>query len=112
MEKFELQGLLEEHAQKGKLYHEFLRVPSLSAGIYILPENGTDPQLPHSEDEMYYIISGKGMITVGSDDQPVQAGSLIYVPAQIEHRFHDVKEKLVILVFFAASGSMWHRAPE
>ena len=48
-----LDDLLKAHADSGKLYHEFLRVPDMSAGLYILPAGSKDPQQPHSEDEMY-----------------------------------------------------------
>jgi len=33
-----------ERAQAGKLYREFLRVPAMSAGLYVLPAGGNDPQ--------------------------------------------------------------------
>ena len=35
------------------MYTQFLNVPDMSAGIYRLPAGGTDPQRPHSEDELY-----------------------------------------------------------
>ena len=50
---YPLDDLLKAHADSGKLYHEFLRVPDMSAGLYILPAGSKDPQQPHSEDEMY-----------------------------------------------------------
>ncbi|MEZ4734758.1 MAG: hypothetical protein R3E79_47305 [Caldilineaceae bacterium] len=43
---------------------------------------------------------------MGEEDRPVQAGSLVYVAAQVEHRFHSIAETLQVLVFFApAEGS-------
>jgi mannose-6-phosphate isomerase-like protein (cupin superfamily) len=101
MEAFELDEVLAAHAQAGELYHEFLRVQDLSAGMYILPAGGTDPQQPHTEDEVYYIVSGSGQIRVEGEDRPVRAGSLIYVKTGDEHRFHTITEELCILVFFA-----------
>jgi mannose-6-phosphate isomerase-like protein (cupin superfamily) len=41
------------------------------------------------------------MIQVGEEQRAVTAGSVIYVPALVEHRFHSVTEELQILVFFA-----------
>jgi mannose-6-phosphate isomerase-like protein (cupin superfamily) len=89
------------HGRAGELYHEFLRVPDLSAGLYVLPAGGTDPQQPHTEDEVYYILSGSGQIRVEGDDRAVRAGSLIYVKAGDDHRFHMITEELRILVLFA-----------
>ena len=49
-----------ERAKAGKLYREFLRVPAMSAGLYVLAAGATDPQRPHHEDEMYHVIRGRG----------------------------------------------------
>jgi quercetin dioxygenase-like cupin family protein len=38
---------------------------------------------------------------IGSEDQPVSSGSVIFVEAGVEHRFHKIEENLQILVFFA-----------
>jgi mannose-6-phosphate isomerase-like protein (cupin superfamily) len=87
--------------QQGKRYVEFLRVPAMSAGFYVLAGGEKDPQSPHKEDEMYYLVRGRARMQVGSEDQPVSAGSVIFVEAGTEHRFHDIAEDLEILVFFA-----------
>ncbi|MBF6592608.1 MAG: cupin domain-containing protein [Ktedonobacterales bacterium] len=84
-----------------KAYLEFLRVPTMSLGVYRLPAGGEDPQQPHTEDEAYHVISGRGMIRVGEEDQPIAAGAVVYVPTNVPHRFHAITEDLVILVMFA-----------
>ena len=91
--------------QSGKRYLEFFRVPALSAGVYVLPAGGTDNQSPHREDEMYYVVRGRGRMRAGSEDQEVGEGSIIFVAAEIEHRFYDVTEDLTVLVFFAPAES-------
>src|SRR5215470_6347500 len=101
MDAFELADLLAERERSNKLYLEFLRVPALSMGLYVLPAGGIDPQRPHTEDEVYYIVSGRGAFRCGEEDRPVAAGSLLYVPAHVQHRFHTIEEQLEILVFFA-----------
>jgi quercetin dioxygenase-like cupin family protein len=90
-----------ERAEIGKHYLEFLRIPAMSAGLYVLPAGGTDSQSPHQEDEMYYVVRGKASVKVGAESQPVSAGSIILVEARVEHRFYDITEELVVLVFFA-----------
>ena len=70
-------------------------------GLYVLPAGGTDPQSPHTEDEVYYVVSGKAKILVAEENRDVQAGSIIYVEKNVEHRFHSIEEELMILVFFA-----------
>lgn len=98
---FHIDNLAQERTAKGKLYLEFLRVPAMSAGVYVLPAGGTDPQKPHREDEMYYVVRGRARMKIGSEDAEVSAGSVIFVEAEVEHRFFDIREELEVLVFFA-----------
>jgi mannose-6-phosphate isomerase-like protein (cupin superfamily) len=100
MDAFELLGLSSVRAASGRLYHEFLRVPDLSVGLYELPAGGTDPQSPHTEDELYHIVSGRAIIRVGEEDRPVGPGSVVFVSAGIPHRFHSIEDDLTILVVF------------
>lgn len=101
MNAFELSQLVARREELGKLYLEFIREPSLSVGLYVLPAGGVDPQQPHSEDEVYYVVRGRGYVHVAGEDQAVEAGSVVFVPASVEHRFHTIAEELVIIVFFA-----------
>ena len=101
MQAFALNELRQTHAERGKLYYEFLREPSLSLGLYVLPAGGTDPQQPHNEDEVYYVINGRALVTVGEETQAIQPGSTIFVGKHIPHKFHDISEELTLLVFFA-----------
>jgi mannose-6-phosphate isomerase-like protein (cupin superfamily) len=98
---YELAQLIQQRADSGKLYLEFLKVSDLSMGLYVLPAGGTDPQSPHTEDEVYYVISGRGQIKVADENHAVQAGSVVYVAKNVEHRFHSIEEELTVLVFFA-----------
>jgi mannose-6-phosphate isomerase-like protein (cupin superfamily) len=88
-------------AETGDLYLEFLRVEALSAGLYSLPAGGVDPQDPHTEDEVYYVLSGRAAIDIGGQLRPVQTGSVIFVAKNVEHRFMDIEENLEVLVLFA-----------
>ena len=101
MDIFELSDLARQRAESGRLYLEFLRVPALSAGIYELAAGATDPQKPHTEDEVYYVIRGRATVQVGGEDRAIQPGSTIFVAAGVEHRFHTITEDLTLLVFFA-----------
>lgn len=98
---YDIRELSVERAETGKLYLEFLRVPALSAGVYVLQAGSSDPQKPHKEDEVYYVVRGRGRMRVGPEDQAVRAGSIIFVPVHAEHRFFDIAEELEVLVFFA-----------
>ena len=101
MQAYELPQLISQRAATNKLYLEFLKAPDLSMGLYVLPAGGTDPQSPHTEDEVYYVVSGKAQIQVANEDRAVQAGSIVYVAKNVEHRFHSIEEELMVIVFFA-----------
>ena len=101
MQAYELDQVISQRLDANKLYLEFLKVPDLSMGLYVLPAGGTDPQSPHTEDEVYYVVSGKAKILVAEENRHVQAGSIIYVQKNVAHRFHSIEEELTVLVFFA-----------
>jgi mannose-6-phosphate isomerase-like protein (cupin superfamily) len=98
---FHLDDLNQRRTARGKLYLEFLRVPAMSAGVYVLAKGASDPQKPHREDEMYYVVSGRARMQIGNERSEVRAGSVIFVEAEAEHQFYDIEEELEVLVFFA-----------
>ena len=91
----------EDRAESGRPYREFLRVPAMSAGLYVLPAGGIDHQKPHREDEIYYVLRGRARFKAGSEDREVSAGSVIFVAAEVGHRFYNIEEELALLVVFA-----------
>ena len=105
MTAFDIRDLLAAHRQGGRPYHEFLRVPALSTGLYALPAGANDPQQPHAEDEVYYVLEGEARFRAGDEDQAVQAGSVLFVPARVLHQFHSITRDLTLLVFFAPAES-------
>ncbi len=54
---------------------------------------------------MYYVIRGRARFKVGAEDREVSAGSVIFVAAEVDHRFYDVTEELAVLVAFAPAES-------
>jgi len=101
VDAFDMPQIEEAHAQNGELYHEFFRASRLSVGLYVLAAGAPDPQSPHTEDEIYYIVSGSAIVQVAGEDRPVSAGAVIYVDAHVDHRFHSITEELKVIVVFA-----------
>ncbi len=101
MQAFELSELITQREWTNKAYLEFLKVPDLSMGLYFLSAGEVDSQLPHTEDEVYYVVSGRAKIKVADENRDVQAGSVVYVAKNVEHRFHSIEQDLTVLVFFA-----------
>jgi len=99
-EVFEVGPLL-HRITRDQPYHEFLRVPAMSAGVYVLSAAATDRQRPHQQDEIYYVVRGKAMMRLGEEERSIQEGSVIFVESGLEHRFFDIEQELVFLVVFA-----------
>lgn len=87
--------------QSGENWAELFGVSDMSLGLYRLEKGATDPQTPHTEDEIYYVLAGRGRLLVEGRDHPMTPGVLAYVPANAKHRFHDITESLELLVLFA-----------
>lgn len=101
MQSFRLHELEDQLTEHGRPYFEFLRVPSMSMGIYRLTAGKPDLQSPHKQDEVYYVLSGKAKLDVNSQRVPAIPGALLYVEANAAHNFVDIEEDLEVLVFFA-----------
>ena len=101
---FEVAEEMAKREESGEPYREFLRVPSLSCGVYSLPAGASDLQAPHDEDEVYFVVSGRGRIRVGGQEREVGRGSVLYVCASSEHSFFEIVEDMTLLVFFATGG--------
>lgn len=103
---WELADVIARREASGRPYLEFVRVPELSVGLYVLEAGGVDRQSPHLEPEAYFVMSGSGRLRMGEEDVAVGPGTTAFVAAGVEHRFHSITERLVILVAFGpAEGS-------
>ena len=98
---FDLFQVDEKRRAAARSYLEFLRVPALSTGLYVLARGAADTQRPHTEDEVYFVLAGRAKLDVDGEVRPVQTGSVVYVERQVPHRFVEIEEELRVLVFFA-----------
>jgi len=97
----ELGDMLAQARKAGGYAAAVLRSELLSVGLYTLGAGAVDGQSPHLEDEVYYTVRGRATLYVDGDEHPVREGTVLFVPARAEHRFHDIVEELVLLVFLA-----------
>ncbi|MCI0386272.1 cupin domain-containing protein [Streptomyces sp. CNQ085] len=101
MKAFRLEELEAERVANDGAYLQFLRERNMSVGLYALDRGALDPQQPHRQDEVYFVASGRALVTVGEETTPVARGSVVYVPAGVPHRFHHITEDLRVLVVFS-----------
>jgi mannose-6-phosphate isomerase-like protein (cupin superfamily) len=98
---FDQDELEKRFASAPKPYHEFLRRPGMSLGMYTLPAGGVDHQHPHKIDEVYIILKGRGKLRVADNELEVGPGCIVSVDHGEEHRFVSIAEDLHMLVVFA-----------
>jgi mannose-6-phosphate isomerase-like protein (cupin superfamily) len=101
MNAFEYGEVSEQLAASGESYLQFVNAGTLSLGLYFLAAGSIDTQSPHAEDEIYYVVAGRGAIDVAGERREVQPGSIVFVAKEVDHRFVDIEEDLSLLVFFA-----------
>jgi len=108
---FQLSELLGAIGRSAVDFHEFLRTPSMSCAIYHLPAGSKDMQTPHDEDELYFVVAGRGRLRVDGVEHPIVKDTLMYVRAPCDHAFFNIEEDLTVLAFFGSAVSSASRPP-
>jgi mannose-6-phosphate isomerase-like protein (cupin superfamily) len=85
-------------APDGKRFAGVFAHGTLEVEIYA--PRGTDPQQPHTRDEVYIVISGSGEFLNGDVRHPFAPGDFLFVPAGVVHRFERFSDDLVVWVIF------------
>jgi mannose-6-phosphate isomerase-like protein (cupin superfamily) len=94
---------LAEALKKGPPPTGNLAVPIFTRGslaVEFYTPVGSDPQKPHSRDELYFVARGKGLFFDGARKQTVEAGSFLFVPAGQLHRFEEFSSDFAVWVAF------------
>jgi mannose-6-phosphate isomerase-like protein (cupin superfamily) len=70
---------------------------------------GEVPVHAHSQEEVYFIISGCGIVELGEEQTPVEAGTYVAIrPGQKHCLRNTAKEDLVLLFCYAPKGIVDH----
>ena len=85
-----------------------LAVPIFSHGslaVELYTPIGSDPQKPHTRDEIYFVARGEGKFFDGVRRHDVAPGSFIFVPAGQVHWFEEfTKDFAVWVAFYGPEG--------
>ncbi len=100
---FDLEKVISAVPNSG-YFHNFLNIKTMEVGLINLKKDQKDTQQPHSFDEIYYIICGKGIIEIDGIKNDVNPGKIIYIPKKVRHSFHAISDKIIAL--YVISGSL------
>jgi len=87
----------------GKRSIALLEHGSLQVKLYA--PRGSDPQLPHTRDEVYVVARGEGWFVIGEQRHRFAAHDLLFVAAGVAHHFEDFSPDLAVwVVFYGPEG--------
>ena len=86
----------------GSYFLNIFNNKGVDLGILRLRKGETDTQLPHSVDEVYFVVEGRGSIEIEGKLKPVKSADFIFVPAYAHHRFIVGTQAFVVIYFLAS----------
>jgi mannose-6-phosphate isomerase-like protein (cupin superfamily) len=99
MHAFGVGPVVEKLRAAGGGYEVVHESAGLELGVYVLVAPEPDGQQPHSDDEVYVVLEGSGVLDVEGEQVPMREGAAVFVEAGKEHRFTGY-EQLALLVLF------------
>jgi mannose-6-phosphate isomerase-like protein (cupin superfamily) len=89
-----------EHAAR------ILQRGTLDVRLALAPRVPPTEVTPHTQDEVYVIVRGHGVLFHDGKRDRFEAGDLLFVASGIEHRFEDYSDDLAVwVIFYGAGGS-------
>ena len=99
---YEIDNFLSQLKNSDQYFIDCINTNSIQAGIMLLHPGKDDIQAPHSIDEVYYVVQGNGFIKIDKKDYEIKPGTVIFIPAKVEHKFHGNNQDLVIFYVFGS----------
>ena len=101
----------EDVPQKGLVYWKTLiskgvtRSENLTLGVASLPPGGALREHRHTQEEVYLVLEGSGLVRVGAEELTVGTGSAVFIPGDALHSCENTgtSELRVAYVFPADS---------
>lgn len=84
----------------GERYVSVIEYGTLTVEVYA--PRGSDPQMPHTRDEVYVVMSGSGWFIHGAERHRFGRGDVLFVPANVPHRFEEFTDDLTVWAVFCS----------
>ena len=85
-------------AHDGKRFATIFQYGTLLVEIYA--PRGSDPQQPHTRDEIYFVAAGSGEYVCGETRTAFKPTDLLFAAAGVAHRFENFTDDLIVWVIF------------
>lgn len=70
-----------------------------------IPLRPPSQQTPHTQDEIYFIVRGRGVLIHDGKRDVFESGDLLFVAAGIEHQLEDISEDFAMWrAFYGPAG--------
>ena len=83
---------------------------AFTAGILVVRPGGQSCLDRHEVQELYYIIGGRGIVTVADVPNRVEAGEMVFLPAKATHHIVNDGDQPLKIVW--VTGERWSRIPD
>lgn len=98
MEKFNIAAMLNAFSDKSTR-KGILKEETLDIGLLHYTPGQTTPDHMHSDiDEIFYVISGEGKITINTEPFDLKEKDIIYSPHGETHGFHNISSSNLIVL--------------
>ena len=97
---------VKEFSKEKRIRKKLLGSEKLAAEFLCYEPGQSTPQHPHpKQDELFYVIEGRGTFIVDDKEVPVEETSLILVPAKVKHGISADKDSRLVVMFIKAPSA-------
>lgn len=98
MEKISIENIL-EFATERSMRKPVFKEGQLDVGILLYAPGQTTPEHKHSDiDEVFYVISGEGIITINNKEIPLKEKDIILSPNGETHGFNNTSSSNLVVL--------------
>jgi mannose-6-phosphate isomerase-like protein (cupin superfamily) len=98
-EGFDIDGVKKRLVAANGGYEIVHESQGLEIGVYVLVAPGPDHQQPHTDDEVYIVLEGRGTLDVEGQRVDLREGHSVFVPAGANHQFVGYEQLSVLVIF-------------
>jgi len=97
---------VKEFSKEKRIRKKLLGSEKLAAEFVCYEPGQSTPPHPHPrQDELFYVVEGRGTFVIDEKEVPVEETSLVLVPARVKHGISADKDSRLVVMFVKAPGA-------